>query len=125
MRDRGTRVQRLAFRRLHRLVRVSCKHRDSQAQNESTEPGDMHLILFHLSVWLLGICFRARRTGNGQNGDGRRGVRGSVLAGDEDVVLLDCPRSGVKERRDERDGKNGKDGNGADVELGEVEGHVC
>ena len=23
-----------------------------------------------------GICFRARRTGNGQNGDGRRGVRG-------------------------------------------------
>ena len=23
------------------------------------------------------ICFRARRTGNGQNGDGRRGVRGS------------------------------------------------
>ena len=25
---------------------------------------------------LLGICFRARRTGNGQNGDGRRGVRG-------------------------------------------------
>ena len=26
---------------------------------------------------LQGICFRARRTGNGQNGDGRRGVRGS------------------------------------------------
>ena len=26
---------------------------------------------------LLGNCFRARRTGNGQNGDGRRGVRGS------------------------------------------------
>jgi hypothetical protein len=27
---------------------------------------------------LLGNCFRARRTGNGQNGDGRRGVRGYV-----------------------------------------------
>ncbi len=27
---------------------------------------------------LQGNCFRARRTGNGQNGDGRRGVRGSV-----------------------------------------------
>ncbi len=26
---------------------------------------------------LLGICFRVRRTGNGQNGEGRRGVRGS------------------------------------------------
>ena len=23
-----------------------------------------------------GICFRARRTGNGQNGDGRQGARG-------------------------------------------------
>jgi len=28
-------------------------------------------------IALEGICFRARRTGNGQNGDGRRGVRGS------------------------------------------------
>ena len=27
---------------------------------------------------LQGNCFRARRTGNGQNGDGRRGVRGYV-----------------------------------------------
>ena len=27
---------------------------------------------------LLGICFCARRTGNGENGDGRRGERGSV-----------------------------------------------
>ncbi len=27
-------------------------------------------------VKLLGNCFRARRTGNGQNGDGRRGVWG-------------------------------------------------
>jgi hypothetical protein len=27
-------------------------------------------------VLLLGICFRARRTGNAQNGDGRREVRG-------------------------------------------------
>ncbi len=27
---------------------------------------------------LLGICFRARRTGDGQNGDRRRGVRGSA-----------------------------------------------
>ncbi len=26
---------------------------------------------------MLRICFRARRTGSGQNGDGRRGVRGS------------------------------------------------
>ena len=24
-------------------------------------------------------CFRARRTGNGQNADGRRGVRGAAL----------------------------------------------
>jgi len=30
---------------------------------------------------LLGNCFRARRTGNGQNGDGRRGVRGSDKPG--------------------------------------------
>jgi hypothetical protein len=30
-------------------------------------------------VELLGNCFRARRTGNGQNGDGRRGVRGSGI----------------------------------------------
>ena len=30
-----------------------------------------------LLLLLLGNCFRARRTGNGQNGDGRRGVRGS------------------------------------------------
>ena len=29
-----------------------------------------------LGIWLLGICFRARRAGDGQNGDGRRGVRG-------------------------------------------------
>jgi len=29
---------------------------------------------------LLGNCFRARRTGNGQNVDGRRGVRGSAYA---------------------------------------------
>ena len=28
---------------------------------------------------LLGICFRARRTGNGQNGGGRRGERGGGL----------------------------------------------
>ena len=27
--------------------------------------------------FLLGICFRARRTGYGQNADGRRGVRGA------------------------------------------------
>ena len=27
---------------------------------------------------LLGICFCARRTGNGENGDGRRGERGSA-----------------------------------------------
>ncbi len=35
---------------------------------------------FHQDVTrhLLGICFRARRT-DGQNGDGRRGVRGSGL----------------------------------------------
>ena len=30
-------------------------------------------------VQLQGIRFRVRRTGNGQNGDGRRGVRGSGL----------------------------------------------
>ena len=29
-----------------------------------------------LSYWLLGNCFRALRTGDGQNGEGRRGVRG-------------------------------------------------
>ena len=29
-------------------------------------------------VWLLGICFRARRTVDGQNGDRCRGVRGSA-----------------------------------------------
>ncbi len=28
--------------------------------------------------FLQGIRFRVRRTGNGQNGDGRRGVRGSA-----------------------------------------------
>ena len=30
-----------------------------------------------LLALLLGICFRARRIGDGQNGDRRRGVRGS------------------------------------------------
>jgi len=30
-------------------------------------------------VQLQGIRFRVRRTGNGQNGDGRRGVRGAAL----------------------------------------------
>ena len=34
--------------------------------------------LLYMSGLLLGNCFRARRTGNGQNRDGRRGVRGSV-----------------------------------------------
>ena len=34
-----------------------------------------------LNVLLLGICFCVRRTGNGQNGDGRRGVRGSDVSG--------------------------------------------
>ena len=32
-----------------------------------------------LRALLLGICFRARRIGDGQNGDRRRGVRGSGL----------------------------------------------
>ena len=38
---------------------------------------------------LLGICFRARLTGNGQNRDGRRGVRGVMLQlpGNRDLPL--------------------------------------
>ena len=38
------------------------------------------------------ICFRARRTGNGQNGDGRRGVRGS----DDDNRIIPVERHGLK-----------------------------
>jgi hypothetical protein len=34
------------------------------------------------TVGLLGICFHARRAGDGQNGDGRRGVRGLILRSD-------------------------------------------
>ena len=30
-------------------------------------------------AWLPANCFRARRTGNGQNADGRQGVRGYGL----------------------------------------------
>ena len=30
---------------------------------------------FYCKVLLQGICFRARRTGNAQNGDGLRGVK--------------------------------------------------
>ena len=32
-----------------------------------------------VNVCLLGNCFRARRIGDGQNGERRRGVRGSVM----------------------------------------------
>jgi len=39
----------------------------------SNEP---EVALLEKEILLLGICFRARRTGNGQNADWRQGVRG-------------------------------------------------
>ena len=49
---------------------------------------------FPFSVWQLqGICFRARRAGNGESGDGRRGVRGS---GSDLVEMQPRPSIGDK-----------------------------
>ena len=41
---------------------------------------------------LQGICFRARRTGDGQNVDGRRGVRGYIKLADKICNLRDITR---------------------------------
>ena len=43
-------------------------------------------------ILLLGNCFRARRTGNGQNVDGRRGVRGYIKLADKICNLRDITR---------------------------------
>ena len=40
----------------------------------TAQAGD--LLVEQIAPRLQGICFRARRTGNGRNADGRRGVRG-------------------------------------------------
>ena len=50
---------------------------------------------------LQGNCFRARRTGNGQNADGRRGVRGS--GGSEG-----CRKDEIRMKKDEWGGQRGK-----------------
>jgi hypothetical protein len=50
------------------------------AEQAARAAEDRQLEFNDLLVWrpvLLGICFCARRTGNGENGDGRRGERGS------------------------------------------------
>ena len=44
--------------------------------------------LLRISRRLQGNCFRARRTGNGQNGDGRRGVRGYDPAKEDYLVHI-------------------------------------
>ena len=62
--------------------------------------------------WLLGNCFRARRTGNGQNADWRQGVRGYVplrpkpLSPHQCPIPAcfrhsSCPRSGISRRHAE------------------------
>lgn len=60
------------------------------------------------TLLLQGIRFRPRRTGDGQNADGRRGVRGS---GQQDAKLpdvLDADRH-VPEDRPQLDGRKADD----------------
>jgi hypothetical protein len=68
---------------------------DRAVQGISSESGRIALL-----IWLLGICFHARRTGNGQNGGGYRGVRGlavrSAAAGPGEGVVGQC--EGIEDR---------------------------
>ena len=60
--------------------------------------------------WLLGNCFRARRTGNGQNADWRQGVRGYDRASDPASELRDHHRP-RQHRGDEERGEHHQAGN--------------